>query len=187
MKNYLISDLHLGHRNCSIWRGFTDEAGNLLKGISMEDYIVKQINSVVTMKDRLFILGDLTMDNPKMLDLYWDKINGNKEVILGNHDTPRVIKWLVEHGVKVHQSKKYAGLLLTHFPVLPSIDGTYEGCRGNVHGHIHKTGSDYFIPNGNYLNVNAEFCSAYIPVKQLNANDENDFVPISIEQALLFL
>lgn len=141
---YFISDLHLGHKNILKF------SGDLRGGTTVEEHdewLVNQINSRVTKRDTLYLLGDhaMTLDGfSKLLEL-----NGNIKLVMGNHDD----KWKYEHYARVgeviiYQPVKYKKLWLTHCPMHESeLYG-----RINVHGHIHQK----VINDPRYVNVCVE-------------------------------
>lgn len=152
--NYITSDLHFGHENlCRRARNMTaDECTELL---------ITNWNKTVSKKDKVWILGDVTMENSKLILEIVPQLHGFKHVILGNHDTPGCILALVNCGCKVEVSTKYHGLLFTHFPIHPS---ELEFYTGNVHGHLHL---GEHLNNANldsrYYNVNCELHN-YTPI-----------------------
>lgn len=142
-----ISDLHFGHKNMAIRRGFKDE-------FEHDEYIIKQWNSVVNKRDTVFILGDITMERSKWY-FRLDSLFGYKKVILGNHDklscVPELLKYVNSVGgmlnLKNFNSKN---IVLTHCPVHPS-EFNYK-VDYNIHGHVHENTLD----DKRYINVSAE-------------------------------
>ena len=153
MSTFFISDLHLGHENMAIRRGFScaDE---------MNDHIIKCWNSVITKRDLVYILGDVTMekvrDYPILLQL-----RGAKTVVLGNHDEPQHARELLKYVNKVAGMIDYKGnSILTHCPIHPSqLDYRYSY---NIHGHVHENSLD----DPRYINVSCEVVD-YTPVEYL--------------------
>ena len=164
MSIYFTSDLHFGHKYlCEGLRGMSAEESDAL--------IINNWNSVINKNDKVFILGDISLDSPENIKGNLCKLKGIKEVVLGNHDTPRIVNILVNMGIKVSSSLNYHGFLLTHIPCHPNELQFY---KTNIHGHIHNQGIiniqgqsfDYkeVNPKGKYYNVNVEF-NNYTPVK----------------------
>lgn len=123
---FVTSDLHLGHdRLIERYRGFS----------SAEEYfeiLKKNWNSVVTKRDKVFVLGDITMEKVKHYHLL-SQLNGNKVFILGNHDpAQQKTNSLLDYGT-VAGMIKYKGYWLTHAPIHPS---ELRG-KKNIHGHTH--------------------------------------------------
>jgi len=141
-KIYVISDLHLGHNNLAVHRGFVDAEAH-------DYHIMKQWNSVITKRDTVWILGDITMEHHKYYDRL-DLLNGIKNVIGGNHDLPNHTKKMLPFINKYCGCYNYKGLIMTHIPIHP---GSFEGrFRKNIHGHIHE----HNISDDRYVNVSAE-------------------------------
>ena len=147
MSAYYISDLHLGHENMAIKRGFScaDE---------MNEYIIKSWNSVVNKKDTVYCLGDITMERSVFYPLL-DKLKGYKKVILGNHDKPQHVPSLLTYVNNVSSSKlikngEYGNILLSHIPIHPQ-EFEYR-LDFNIHGHVHEN----TYPDKRYINVSAE-------------------------------
>jgi calcineurin-like phosphoesterase family protein len=153
MSTFFISDLHLGHENMAIKRGFScaDE---------MNEHIIKCWNSVISKRDLVYILGDVTMekvrDYPILLQL-----KGEKTVVLGNHDEPQHARELLKYVNKVAGMIDYKGnSILTHCPIHPSqLDYRYSY---NIHGHVHENSLD----DPRYINVSCEVVD-YTPVEYL--------------------
>ena len=141
------SDPHFGHRNMAIKRGFKDEE-------EMNKHIVKQWNSVVSKKDVTYILGDITME--KATQYYWlNELNGIKKVILGNHDEPQHVPYLLKYvnnvsALKYLKHKEFGNIILSHAPIHP-CELEYR-FNINIHGHVHEN----TLPDKRYINVSAE-------------------------------
>jgi calcineurin-like phosphoesterase family protein len=143
MSTFFISDLHLGHENMAIKRGFScaDE---------MNDTIIKRWNSVVSKRDLVICTGDITMEKTKFYPLL-NELNGLKTIVLGNHDEPNHVPELLKYVNKVAGMIDYKKeFILTHCPIHPSqLDYRY---KYNIHGHIHSE----FIDDPRYINICAE-------------------------------
>ena len=146
-KRYFISDPHFGHENMAIRRGFKDAD-------QMGEHIVKMWNSVVSKKDVVYILGDITME--KATQYHWlDRLSGIKIVVLGNHDQRQHTARMMEHvhnvaGVIYLRDKTLDNVILTHVPIHPTeLEYRFEY---NIHGHVH----DKSLDDKRYINVCAE-------------------------------
>lgn len=128
---FLISDTHFGHQKM-IDLGYRKESHN-------ED-IIRNWNSVVSKKDVVLLLGDLTMVNKEETMKFTKRLNGRKYLILGNHDD-NSSKWYKDCGFEVIPPAMYFShtkydeavkVMFTHEPVLPlPVDWI------NIHGHLH--------------------------------------------------
>lgn len=155
---FLISDTHFGHKNICL---FNAPDGGPLRPWNepdeMDEAMIERWNKVVRPKDVVYHLGDVVI-NRRCLSTV-SKLNGDKRLVLGNHD-------IFDHGdylpyfKRLHGSHKLDDLLLTHIPVHEDSIAHWVKC--NVHGHIHA--SD--IHNPKYFNVSVEMI---------------DYTPISLE------
>ena len=122
---FITSDLHLGHNNLIV---------NYRKFNSLYNYnwnLTDNWNKAIHKRDKVFILGDVTMESSKHYHLL-SKLNGNKVFILGNHDKMQREEGLLSYG-SVAGMVSYKGYWLTHAPIHP------QELRGkkNIHGHTH--------------------------------------------------
>ena len=146
---FVISDLHLGHKNMATKRGFDSVEEH-------DNFIISQWNKVVLKKDTVWILGDITMEKSAPYQLL-DKLNGYKKVVLGNHDQPQHSKKLLNYVNSVCGMTKYKGLILSHCPI-HERELEIFGCK-NIHGHVHEKSLD----DSRYINVSCEAVN-YTPV-----------------------
>lgn len=148
-RTFMISDLHIGHKNILNWG-----RQEFLSIEDMHEEMIKQWNSVVTKRDLTYVLGDVCFDKQYLPLL--TKMNGNKKLILGNHDRTGDGEML-KYFQSVHGAYPYKGCVLTHIPIHPS-----EFCRWryNIHGHLH----DKRIQDVRYINVNVDMLPDYRPV-----------------------
>lgn len=167
---FFTSDLHFDHENlCRGLRNMSAKESN--------EIIIENWNRVVTKRDLVYILGDVTMENHKNIEYFMNRLQGSKVVIGGNHDDLRCYKEYMYLGIPVMGVLKYKGFLCTHMPVHVK---ELEYYRGNIHGHLHNSGYiegvgfyDAPIYNGRYYNVNTEYHN-YTPV--LFSNIEEYFI-----------
>jgi len=148
---FLISDLHFGHESMAIKRGFESSEQH-------DNHIIKQWNQVVHKNDKVWILGDITMENPKFYPLL-DKLLGHKHVILGNHDLPKHSKLLLNHVESIGALVRYKKYWVSHCPVHPRELDFRVG--GNIHGHLHEDNimvrkGHWEIKDERYINVSCE-------------------------------
>lgn len=150
---FFCSDLHFGHKN--LVEG--------IRGMSVttsDNLIIQNWNKVVTKRDIVYILGDVTMEKKKDLDKL-KQLNGKIYVVGGNHDTRKVCGQLQKMGITVMGVLEYKGFICTHVPVHPTQ--LYK-TRGNIHGHLHLTNKIKEEDlGGRYYNVNTEFHN-YTPI-----------------------
>ena len=148
-KLYTIGCLHLGHEGMAAFRGYS----------SAEDYfqeLKKRWNSVLTKRDLVYILGDVTMESKKHYHLL-DQLNGQKTVVLGNHDMPNHVPEMLKHVNKVaglvklrRNVGKKVNLMLSHAPI--DINELVRSKAFNIHAHIHHLNP---VPSPYHINVDA--------------------------------
>lgn len=159
--DYITSDIHFYHNNMCGPEGFIKGRRQFADAYEMNEYLVKAHNSVVTDKDRVYILGDISMNQNKddVLEIL-SRLKGQLVIVKGNHDDESTLRYLEEHNYELPNGKpKFeihrVGLIkkynkkiyhLTHYPMLV---GSGRGNLRSLHGHIHEAVS----PSPNSLNV----------------------------------
>jgi calcineurin-like phosphoesterase family protein len=157
---WLISDTHFNHANIL---KFTDSrTGKLVRpdfeDVShMNEHMIEKWNSVVKQGDIVYHLGDVVMGDQSWMNGNFNRLNGSKRLLVGNHDD---VKFLCSGGwfKKVGMWRQFTeyDLLLSHVPLHPmsASRGRPEAQKlmVNVHGHIHQNPS----PPGLYINMSVE-------------------------------
>ena len=162
MTTYFTSDLHLGHLKanelCHRPYGSVEE---------MNYDLIARHNSVVTPEDMVYYLGDMCMGKLEDSMPLLSRLNGNKLLILGNHDRPSVAyhhKKADARNSWLERYKQYFPVileqmelpllgddffLLSHFPYNDpdfkdhAYEGRYEALlpenhgKWLIHGHVH--------------------------------------------------
>ena len=90
---FLTSDTHFGHQNI-----LKLEKRPFLDTDIMDKELIKNWNSVVTSRDIVFHLGDVSFHDKKRTTEIISKLNGKKILICGNHDESRSNKWWLDCG-----------------------------------------------------------------------------------------
>jgi calcineurin-like phosphoesterase family protein len=140
-KIYVISDLHLSHKNMAIKRNFA----------SVEEHdqcVIDGWNSVVNKGDTVYLLGDVTMEKKAPYPLL-KQLKGYINVVLGNHDRRQDVLELLKYVNSVSSCIKKSNCILTHIPIHPS---QLERFNKNIHGHLHEE----VISDVRYFNVCCE-------------------------------
>jgi len=142
---YFISDLHFGHKNMALYRGFNNVEEH-------DNYIIENWNKKVNKKDCVWILGDISME--KKSEYYkLQKLNGFKKVVLGNHDLSKkshneeLLKYV--NSISEVAILKKQRIIMTHVPVHVS---ELEKFEINIHGHLHGK----ILDDKRYINVSCE-------------------------------
>ena len=84
----ITSYLHLNHDKDFIYgsRGYSTVE-------EMNEDIVRKWNMTTDNKDTIYVLGDIMMGKKiETAAYYWNKLKGNKKIILGNHDSKKKIE-----------------------------------------------------------------------------------------------
>lgn len=129
MTKWVISDLHLGHKNILKY------SGEFRGGTTSEEHdvwLIEQWNSVVKKCDLVYVLGDFAINMPALRMA--KQLKGQKVLVRGNHDKESAQHYL-EYFNQVQGLLSYKGIFwLSHAPIHP------QELRGriNIHGHVHQ-------------------------------------------------
>lgn len=142
-----ISDLHFGHVNVT-QRGRNFDNRPFVDTEEMRDKIIDKWNSEVTKADHVYILGDMFWKiNQNNFKEYKDimlELNGNKHLIIGNHDrvdSPQVRKLFEE--IKPYKEDvdivdgKQRTVIMSHY-YMPLYNCHYRNAI-MLHGHSHNS------------------------------------------------
>lgn len=148
---WFISDTHFFHANIL---KFTGDDGKCIRDFSdvteMNERMVERWNGRVRHNDFVYHLGDVTFDYGKEFNNLMSRLNGQKRLILGNHDKIKgtnLMDWFQK--VDLWKGFKEYNFTATHIPL------RLESLRGgafNVHGHIHQN----TMEDPHYINVCVE-------------------------------
>lgn len=158
MSAFVFSDSHFGHRNMAIKRGFSCEE-------EQDELIIKNWNNVISKRDNIFLLGDITMEKKNYEIL--SRLKGQIDVVLGNHDQKQHVREMLKYVNSVSGMIDYKSMVIfTHCPIhVSQLEFRY---KYNIHGHVHENSID----DSRYINVCAEMIN-YTPVefnKLININ-----------------
>lgn len=125
----MIGDTHFGHKSIIKWQ----EERKHFETIEEHDQaLVDNWNSVVGKKDIVWHLGDVVWSRGALH--YLDQLNGQKYLVLGNHDNQYPTERWMRYFVRVAAAEEFDGGVLTHIPIHPYQKYRFEM---NVHGHTH--------------------------------------------------
>lgn len=138
---YVISDLHIGHKNIANFRKMTWEGHPIITEEQHRLALKTLWNTQITKRDVVWILGDVCFKADLLPFL--DELRGRKRIVLGNHDLDG--RLFSPHCEYVSGLARYKGMWLSHAPIHP------DELRGkpNVHGHVHYSS----IPDKRYFNA----------------------------------
>lgn len=160
MTTFVCADMHFSHRGIVNFLRPNGEKERPWTDVEeMNEALIANWNSVVRPKDTVIVLGDFVI-NRSALPLA-DRLNGTKELVMGNHDTMRAEEYLV-YFKKLHGVKVFDDYVMSHIPLHPaSVIPRY---KGNVHGHLHNgVVNHYGETDKRYLCVSMEQIN-YTPV-----------------------
>lgn len=159
MSVYLIADTHLHDDGIMKFkqRKFADITEH-------NEYLVDRWNSVVKKKhDVVFHLGDACMGKDPANLAIFDRCQGRKVLIKGNHDVFPILYYL-HYFTNIHGLLSYKEFWLSHAPIHPKE--MYKR-KANIHGHCHYEHKAQY--GDKYINVNCD------------GGLIEDFKPISLE------
>ena len=142
--NYYISDTHFGHANIINFdkRPFKNTA-------EMECELINRWNFVVTPADTTYILGDFcwSRDEDEWIRIL-KQLNGQKVLILGNHDihqpTTRLRKMFADIRDRKEITDNGKHVIMCHEPIL-LYKSSYDPKCYMLCGHVHVTREDEFL------------------------------------------
>jgi len=140
-KKLYISDLHFGHENIIKFDG------RPFKNVEeMEDALVERWNSVVGNGDTVYILGDFcwSAKTSEWVRLC-NRLKGSKQLILGNHDVPRLREEARNKFTDIKDFKEIMDgsrtVIMSHYP-MPFYRHDYSKNVYMMYGHVHCTKED---------------------------------------------
>jgi calcineurin-like phosphoesterase family protein len=146
MTKWFTADLHLGHDMVAEYRGFKTTHKH-------DTEVTARYNAKVQEDDEVWIVGDLCMwgpQNTNSVEQIIRKLNGQKHLILGNHDKLKPFDYVEMGIVSVHTALQVtlgASVVtnIVHDPAVVTVDPSMHWICGHVH--------DLFLQIGTCLNV----------------------------------
>ena len=181
--NYYIADLHFGHTNCLAFdnRPF----------LNIEDHdktLIENWNNVVGYDDDVYILGDISWHNATKTIEIFNQLNGNKHLIIGNHDAKLLRSREVRNlFVEIRDYKEITldngkGIVLSHYPIVCFKNHFYGWYH--LYGHVHTSFEDNMVDNFKHL-----MTDLYTkPLNMWNVGCMKDYIkytPRTLEEILL--
>lgn len=165
---FFISDTHFGHANMLNFRNYDGTRMRPFDSIEeLDELMIENWNKVVKPTDKVYHLGDVfyKSGNP---DSIAQRLNGDKVLILGNHDR-RETKWYLKYFRDVRGTHHIDGnYLLSHFPIHPDSKGRFVR---NLHGHCIDDATEVLTTEGF-----KKFSEITYNDKILNLNVEKDII-----------
>ena len=101
----------------------------------MNETLIENYNKVIKQNDIVYHLGDFCFAKHDQANSIFERLNGQKILIEGNHDSEATLKlkwaWVKNYYVLKTDKAKF---VLFHYPIA-SWEGSF---RGNVHLHGHS-------------------------------------------------
>lgn len=141
MTSFFTADWHRGSKNIIQYcnRPFESVA-------KMDEALINNYNSRVTKYDRCYFLGDSVWGHQHYREVF-EQLNGEKFIVLGNHDNEQAYKkLLIDHVISgVYKVKGITidnqYIWLSHYPHR-SWNKSFHGAW-HLYGHVHNTIPDY--------------------------------------------
>jgi calcineurin-like phosphoesterase family protein len=143
---FFTADTHLGHDK--ILKYASDSRGHFSSIEEHDEDLIERWNSFVGPDDIVWHLGDVCFGRSGFNSAR--RLNGDKRLILGNHDILPAADYL-QLFTDLHGSVKFKGVvLLSHIPAHPQqLDKRFSI---NFHGHLHCSNLD----DPRYINVGVD-------------------------------
>lgn len=172
-RTFVTSDLHFHHKSiikhCS--RPFADLE-------EMHEALIRNWNAKICLADRVYVIGDFSFtSNKKKMAEVMEQLNGEKFLVIGNHDDLKVcqefFEWTRDLYDYVHKEgdPRFIGrkAVFCHYPMY-SWNESHNGAI-LCHGHEHNRQDD-FIKHYQELMYGVAFNIGI---------DVNDYAPVDIE------
>lgn len=174
--DWLTSDTHFGHGNIIRYSSRPFATAD-----EMDEQLIKNINSVVSTRDRIFHLGDFSFRNSKGVQYYLDKINcKNIYLIRGNHDKMKSWEEDLFSGVenltsiKTEVNGEIKEIVLCHY-AMRVWNKSHHGVA-HAWGHSHSSLPD--DPNSLSMDVGVDNIAKLLSVNGVKKPE--DYRPISV-------
>ena len=144
--NYFISDLHFGHVNCL---GFDNRPFTTID--EHDKTLIENWNNTVGCDDDVYILGDISWYNVTKTIEIFNQLNGNKHLIIGNHDSKLLkSRELRNLFVEIRDYKEITldngtGIVLSHYPIVCFKNHFYGWYH--LYGHVHISFEENMVQN----------------------------------------
>lgn len=175
MSTFVLADPHFGHQRmteCRPWATVEEH----------DEALIKNWNSVVHPKDRVYVLGDLSMNRRCIQTV--GRCNGRKVLVKGNHDTAKLKDYTPYFDdVRACIVNKH-GIIMSHIPIHPQSMGTRF--KLNVHGHLH----DYKITKQTvdydpcYVQLDPEVHEEIDPTYRCVSMEQINYTPLNLEEII---
>lgn len=130
-KTFVIADPHFGHKGVCHFNEGTLRPWDTPE--EMDEALVDNWNSVVSDRDRVYVLGDLAINRRAIPTV--GRCNGRKVLVKGNHDIFKLKDYLpFFDDVRAYVVQPANRIIMSHIPIHPV---NLERWNLNIHGHMH--------------------------------------------------
>jgi len=140
-KTFITSDLHFGHKNILKFCAKTRPYASIDE---MDEAMIREWNTSVDFDDTVYILGDISYREPSHTARIFDRLQGTKILISGNHDEKALKDKFFRNCFKeIHNYLEITvdkrKIVMFHYPIA-EWNAMH---RGSLHfyGHLHGSTS----------------------------------------------
>lgn len=154
MKFY-TSDTHFYHTNIIKY-----ESRPFANSEEMNDYLIYKWNEKVKKGDEVYILGDFAFCTGKQANELLQKLNGQKYLVQGNHDSflkdkefdRKQFVWIKDYAKINDDGKK---IIMFHYPIQVWDCRHHDSIHlyGHIHSNLGNHSMEYDIPNSYNVGV----------------------------------
>lgn len=160
-KYFFTADTHFSHHNIISYCSRPFESVE-----QMNQTLIDNWNSVVRKNDFVYHLGDFGFWKRGDLEIIFNKLNGHKHLIKGNHDTSLTYKldWVWVKETELLKIDKHF-IWLSHYPHW-SWERSFHG-SWHLYGHVHGRGQahglskDVGVDSNNFIPVELQDLKNY--------------------------
>ena len=163
MKIFVTADTHFNHENIIKYCNRPYENVQ-----DMNEDIIKKWNEVVGKDDIVYHLGDYGFGSKEELQKIFNRLNGKKYLIMGNHDLRVGKRYYLDLGfIEVYKKKcEFDKYIFTHRAIEVDPD------KVNIYGHIHDKPIDPKFDDNNHMCVSLDKTN-FKPVLLMECEDDN--------------
>ena len=136
--------MHFSHKNVI---NFDNRPFNSIE--EMNETLIENWNKTVKKGDTTYILGDFCWGKEPEWIAILNRLNGNKVLIVGNHDIKKMSKTLKDKFLTIKEKHEISDcgkkVIMSHFPEM-AYKASYNPNVFMLHGHVHNlTGEAAYI------------------------------------------
>lgn len=153
---WFTSDTHYFHKNIIRYCGRPFSSVE-----TMNETMIANWNLHIAEDDEVFFIGDFSFGSREQTKEVFERLVGNKYLIVGNHDKHHSKQWWTNLGFKAVEDymNVFVGnmkVTLSHYPYNDPTNHRYGALDSNttplLHGHVHE----HWKVKGNMINVGVD-------------------------------